>query len=49
MGISIDEVEYKYADEMTPDVLEDVVVQTSSNRGQLADIHVGQPTADGVP
>ena len=49
MGISIDEVEYKDADEVTPDVLEDVVVQTSSNRGQLADIHVGQPTSDGVP
>ena len=41
MGISIDEVEYKDADEVTPDALGDVVVQTSSNRGQLADIHVG--------
>ena len=49
MGISIDEVEYKDGDEVTPDVLEDVVVQTSSNRGQLADIHVDKPTPDGVP
>ena len=50
VDIPIDEVEYnKDADEVTPDVLEDVVVQTSSNRGQLADIHMGQPTADGVP
>ena len=49
MGISIDEVEYKDVDEVTPNVLEDVVVQTSSNGGQLADIHVDPSTADGVP
>ena len=49
MGISIDEVEYKDVDEVTPDVLEDVVVQTSSNGEQLANIHVNQPTADGAP
>ena len=49
MGISIDEVEYKDADEVTPNVLEDIVVQTSSNGGQVADIHVNRPTADRVP
>ena len=49
MGISIDEVEDKDADEVTPNVLEDIVVQTSSNGGQVADIYVDQPTADGVP
>ena len=49
MGISIDEVEYKDADKVTPNVLEDVVMQTSSNGEQLADIHVDQPTADGAP
>ena len=49
MGIPIDKVEYKNADEMTLDVLENVVVQTSSNGWQLADIHMDKPTADGVP
>ena len=48
MGIPIDEAEFEDADEVTPDVLEDVVVQTSSNGWQLANIHVDQPTADGV-
>ena len=52
MGIPIDETEFEDADEVTPHVLEDVVVQTSSDdvdNCQLADIHVDQPTADGVP
>ena len=49
MGIPINEAEFEDTDEVTPDVLEDVVVQTSSNGGQLANIHVDQPTADGVP
>ena len=41
--------EFEDAYEMTPDLLEDAVVQTSNNSWQLADIHVDQPTADGVP
>ena len=49
MGIPIDEAEFEDADEVTPGLLEDVVVQTSSNGWQLADIHVDQPTAHGVP
>ena len=49
MGIPINEAEFEDTDEVTPDVLEDVVVQTSSNGGQLANIHVDQPTADGAP
>ena len=49
MGIPIDEAEFEDTDEVTPNVVEDVVVQTNSNGGQLADIHVDQPTADGAP
>ena len=49
MGIPIDEAEFEDADEVTPDILEHVVVQTSSNVWQLANIHVDQLTADGVP
>ena len=43
MGIPIDEAEFEDVDEMTPDLLEDVVVQTSSNGWQLADIHLDLP------
>ena len=49
MGIPINEAEFEDTDEVTLDVLEDVVVQTSSNGEQLANIHVDQPTADGAP
>ena len=49
MGIPINEAEFKDTDEVTLHVLEDVVVQTSSNGEQLANIHVDQPTADGAP
>ena len=48
MGIPIEEAEFEDVDEMTPKLLEDIVVQTSSNSWQLANIHVDQPTADGV-
>ena len=51
MGIPIDEAEFEDVDEVTPDLLENVFVQTSSyevDDWQLADIHVDQPTADGV-
>ena len=49
MGIPIDEAEFEDADEVTPDILEQVVVQTSTNVWQLANFHVDQLTADGVP
>ena len=49
MGIPINEAEFEDTDEVTLDVLEDIVVQTSSNGEQLANIHVDQPTADGAP
>ena len=49
MSIPVDEAEFENADEVTPDVLKDVVVQTSSNSWQPPDIHVGQPTTDRVP
>ena len=49
MGKPIDEAEFEAMDEVTPNVLEELVVQTSSNGGQLADIHVDQPSADGAP
>ena len=52
MGIPIDEAEFEDTDEVTPDLLEDIVVQTTSDDidGWLpTDIHVDQPTADGVP
>ena len=48
MGISFAEAELEDADEVTTDILEDVVVPTNSNGWQLPDIHVDQPTADGV-
>ena len=48
MGIPVDEAEFEDTNEVTPNVPEDVVVQTSSYGGQLADIHMDQPTADGV-
>ena len=49
--MQIDEAEFGDADEVTPDLLEDVIVQASSDDvvgWQLADIHVDQPTADGL-
>ena len=49
MGIPINEAEFEDTDEVTLYVLEDVVVQTSSNGEQLTNIHVDQPTADGAP
>ena len=49
MGIPINEKEFEVTDEVTLHVLEDVVVQTSSNGEPLANIHVDQPTADGAP
>ena len=55
MGIPIDEAEFEDTDEVTPDLLEDVVVQpTTSGSDDVdgwlpCDIHVDQPTADGVP
>ena len=60
MNIPIDEAGFEDTDEVTPDLLEDVVVQTTSDdvaqtardaadRWQMTDIHVDQPTADGVP
>ena len=49
MGIPIDEAEFEDADEVTADILEDVIVQTSSNGWQLPDIHMDQPTVDWVP
>ena len=59
MGIPVDEAEFEDADEVTPDLLEDVVVQATSDDvaqtardaadgWQLTDIHVDQPTADEV-
>ena len=52
MGKRIDEAEFEDTDEVTPDLLEDVDVQTTSNDVDgwpQTDIHVDQPTADGVP
>ena len=49
MGVPIDKAEFEDTGEVTPDVLESIAVQTSSNGGQLANIHVDQPTADGAP
>ena len=49
MGIPINEAEFEDTDEVTLDVLEDVIVQTSSNGEQLTNTHVHQPTADGAP
>ena len=50
MGIPINEAEFEDADEVTPDLLEDVVQATSDNVDvwQPTNIHVDQPTADGV-
>ena len=52
MGIPIDEAEFKDTDEVTPNLLEDVIAQTTSNDvdgWQPKDIHMHQPTADEVP
>ena len=52
MGIPVDEAEFEDADEVTPDLLEDVVVQATSDAAdgwQMTDIHVDQPTADEIP
>ena len=52
MGIPIDEAEFEDTDEVTPDVLEEVILQATSkdvDGWQPTDIHVDQPTADGVP
>ena len=49
MGIPINEAEFEDTDEVTLDVLENAVVQTSSNEEQLTNTHVDQPTADEAP
>ena len=52
MSIPINEAEFEDTDEVTPDLLEDIVVQTTSDDidGWLpTDIHLDQPTANGVP
>ena len=51
MGIPIDEAEFEDADEVMPDLLEDVVQKSSDDVDgwQPTDIHVDQPTANGVP
>ena len=51
MGIPINEAEFEDMDDVTPDLQEDVVVQTTSDDvdgWQRSDIHVNQPTAHGV-
>ena len=52
MGRIVDEAEFEDTDEVTPDLLEDIAVQTNSDdvySWQPIDIHVNQPTADEVP
>ena len=52
MGIPINEAEFEDTDEVTPDLLEDVIVQITSDDvdgWQPTDIRVDQPTAGGAP